>query len=111
MAQLPNRIREWRKVRGWTMENLAHEIGCSIPQVGDLERGNRPLTVEWMVKIARAIEVKPADLLLPEQNSASLRPDEHDLIDRFRRADPAQRQQIVRMVEILIPNPPIKRSA
>jgi transcriptional regulator with XRE-family HTH domain len=30
MEQMPNRIRELRKARGWTLEQLADKIGCGV---------------------------------------------------------------------------------
>lgn len=38
-------------------------LGTSQPQLSRLERGERRLTVEWMTRIAKALDVEPVDLL------------------------------------------------
>ncbi len=58
-----NRIRELREQRGMTTAQLAAAAGTSQPQITRLERGERKLSEEWMVRIAAALGVTPADLL------------------------------------------------
>jgi transcriptional regulator with XRE-family HTH domain len=110
MDGLPNRIREYRKARGWTQAELADRAGCSYVQVSDLERGAVQLTQHWMRRFAAALDVSPADLLPPSQSGDSLSPVERDLVDRFRRADAAQQRQLLDMAAILIPDAPAKRN-
>lgn len=58
-----NRIREIRKSKGVSAEELAARVGTSPTQVRRLETGSRKLTVEWMRSIAEALGVHPAELL------------------------------------------------
>lgn len=58
-----NRIREWRQKRGWSLQQLAEASGTTRAQIDKLERGERRLTVDWMVRLARPLECVPADLL------------------------------------------------
>lgn len=58
-----NRIREIRLARGLTESELARRVGTSQPQIRRLEAGQRRLTEEWMRRIAKALDVRPADLL------------------------------------------------
>lgn len=61
-----NRIRELRKARGLSGYDLAKLVGTTAQQISRLERGGRDgrrLTVEWMTKIARALNVTPSDLI------------------------------------------------
>lgn len=58
-----NRIKDLRKEKGWSQQRLAEACGTSNQMIGYLERGDRGLTVEWMQKIASALEVDPAELL------------------------------------------------
>ncbi|MBB4268123.1 helix-turn-helix domain-containing protein [Roseospira visakhapatnamensis] len=66
MATPPNRIREWREVRGLSRRALAELIGCHESQIVKLEAGERSLNTRWMSRLALALEVAAADLL-PEQ--------------------------------------------
>lgn len=58
-----NRIREIRKRRGLTGKELADKVGTDQVNISRLENGKRKLTEEWMRRIAKALEVTPADLI------------------------------------------------
>ena len=66
-----NRIKEWRSSRGWSLQHLADLVETSRAQIDKLERGERRLTVDWMIRLAKALECLPADLL-PLQRSPPL---------------------------------------
>jgi transcriptional regulator with XRE-family HTH domain len=59
----PNRIREIRKSKGLTIEELAEETGLSVSYTGRLEKGERRLSVDHMDLFAKALDVAPQDLL------------------------------------------------
>lgn len=58
-----NRIAEVRKAKGLTIKKLAELVGTSSQQISHLEKGHRRLTVEWMERIAEALNCHPSDLL------------------------------------------------
>ncbi len=58
-----NRIREYRKARGWSLQKLADAARTSKSQIDKLEKGLRRLTVDWMVRLARPLGCDPRDLL------------------------------------------------
>ncbi len=60
---MDNRISELRKARGLTMKQLAELVGTSNQQISHLEKGRRRLTLDWMERIAKALECHPSDLL------------------------------------------------
>ncbi|HEX5213288.1 MAG TPA: helix-turn-helix transcriptional regulator [Pseudolabrys sp.] len=101
-AKLPNRIRELRKQRGWSLQALGELVGCSLQMIGQLERGDSTLTLPWMRRIATAMGVKPADVLLPEDNSASLTVDEQLWIAALRAADSDAREQLTKVRDALL---------
>jgi transcriptional regulator with XRE-family HTH domain len=102
MADLPNRIRELRLAREWSQDRLAESVRCSKVQISDLERGLKPLTVNWMHRIARVLGVSPGELLLPEDNPFQLDERERRLLDQFRRATPEQRASIASVADALV---------
>ncbi|MEE8226919.1 MAG: helix-turn-helix transcriptional regulator, partial [Kiloniellales bacterium] len=61
---MENRIRELRKARGLTLKRMAELLGTSNQQISHLEKGRRRLTLEWMERIAEALECHPSDLLI-----------------------------------------------
>jgi transcriptional regulator with XRE-family HTH domain len=102
MEQMPNRIRELRKQRGFYLEHLANRVGMSVTMLSDLERGNRDLTMHWMRAIARVLKVQPGDLLCEKDHSKSLTAAERELVDLYAQADEPQREQLLQMARILI---------
>lgn len=62
---IDNKIRELRTAAGLTAEALALRVGTSQVQISRLERGERKLTLEWMMRLAKALECAPEDLLGP----------------------------------------------
>lgn len=60
---MDNKIRAWRSLKGWSMQQLADACGTSRAQIDKLERGERRLTVDWMVRLAKPLGCRPAELL------------------------------------------------
>lgn len=79
---LPNRIRELRKARDMTLQELGAETGIHFTNLQKLETGGYELKGFQMERIAAALRVTPADLLLPEQGG--LTAEERLLIDTYR---------------------------
>lgn len=60
---MQTRIREFRKLRGMTLKELADKINTTPQTVQRLETANMTVSTDWLEKIARALLVEPADLL------------------------------------------------
>jgi transcriptional regulator with XRE-family HTH domain len=63
------RIRAYRKLKGFTQEGFAKELGVSVSIIGEIERGNRLPTTDLIVRIAVALKISVEDLTPPEENS------------------------------------------
>src|SRR5438552_1071880 len=69
---MANRIKEWRIRFGLSYARLGELAATTGPQIQKLERGERRLTIDWMLRIAAALssigqgEVHPKDLLPPD---------------------------------------------
>jgi transcriptional regulator with XRE-family HTH domain len=103
MSGSPNRIQELRRARGLSQEKLGQIVGCSKMHISGLERGTRELSLDWVRKIAAAFSVSAADLLNDEDNPFRLNPDEQDFIERYRIAGEAERENVMRVADVLIP--------
>lgn len=57
------RVRELRRERGWSQEQLAEAAGMNWLQVGHIERGSSDPKLSTIVKLAKAFRIHPADLL------------------------------------------------
>jgi len=60
---LGRRIREERQAAGWTLEQLGERAGITGAFVAHIEAGRKHGTLETVAKIARALDLQPADLL------------------------------------------------
>ncbi|MDN4076272.1 MULTISPECIES: helix-turn-helix domain-containing protein [Fictibacillus] len=56
------RIRAFRKLKGYTQEGLAKDLGISVSILGEVERGNRKPKDELMIKIATIFQVSIDEL-------------------------------------------------
>jgi repressor LexA len=61
----PNRIRELRESAGVSQDELAARIGGDVrgATVSRLENGRMVLTLDWMLKIAKGLQVPVTDLI------------------------------------------------
>lgn len=62
-AEVGERIRRARLAAGVSQEELSFRAGLHRTYISDVERGNRNVTVKTLVAIARALGIKPAELL------------------------------------------------
>ena len=57
------RLKQFRAVRGMTQEALAKKAGISRVYIARLETGKQDPTLSTLVKLAKALKVKVAELL------------------------------------------------
>jgi len=56
-------VRELRATKNMSQEALADEAGLHRTYMGSVERGERNISLENIVRIARALRVPPRELL------------------------------------------------
>lgn len=64
---MQTRIRELRKRRGLTLQQLAQRVGTTAQTVQRLETANMTVSMDWLGRFADAFSVRPRDLLLDER--------------------------------------------
>jgi len=62
-----NRIKEIRRKRGLSQQQLADLVGAHWVTISNLERGKAPLTFEWLDKLGSALKTDWADLVEAER--------------------------------------------
>ncbi len=60
-------IRRLRRLRGWTLQELADRVGTTAQTVQRLETANMTVSTEWLEKFAAAFGVGAAELLDDER--------------------------------------------
>lgn len=61
------RVRELRRATGLSQEDFAYHADLDRTYVSGIERGHRNATVLTVYRLAAALSVQPADLLLPSE--------------------------------------------
>ncbi|WP_340388179.1 helix-turn-helix transcriptional regulator [Paenibacillus sp. FSL E2-0151] len=73
-----NRIRELRKAKGWTQEQLAEAAGLHYSYIGGVERGDRNISLETLEKIIKAIGTEAHELFRFEKDAKR-----QDVVDQY----------------------------
>jgi len=60
------RIRAFRKLKGYTQESFAKKMGISVSVLGDIERGNRLPSREFLSEVAKHLNITLEELTPPE---------------------------------------------
>ena len=101
-----NRIKVIREARGWSLETLAERAGTINQQISLLEAGKRRLTVDWLLRLGKALDCHPWELVthsLPEP------PETHEIIllEGFRGLPSDQQQALIALIGTM--SKPLKR--
>ena len=99
IESLPNRLREWRKAAGLSLEELAARVGTNNTTLSRYERGLRSVTIDLLEQIAPHLECKAADLL-PDPESV-LDDRERRLIRAFEALDLTDQEALLRIADAL----------
>lgn len=62
-SQIGSRIRDIRKAKGLSQEDLAKEVSLERPSIVLIESGRQKLPIDRLYAVARVLEVQPQDLL------------------------------------------------
>lgn len=62
-VEIYKKIRQIRKERGLTLNNLADKIGTDYQQISRIERGKSRLTIDILMKMAKALDTPIYDIV------------------------------------------------
>lgn len=63
LKKFGDRVRELRKERGLSQEDLAELAGLHRTYIGGIERGERNVALVNILRLAKALNVSPGELL------------------------------------------------
>jgi transcriptional regulator with XRE-family HTH domain len=75
-TRISENIKRLREARGWSRPQLGLRMRppTSGQQVEKLEKGERRLTVDWIERVAKALQIDPAELIVGESQQFELTP-------------------------------------
>jgi transcriptional regulator with XRE-family HTH domain len=102
-------IRQWRKKEGLSLRDLANRMEkepggdpvISHVSIGRIERGEQPYSQPIIEALADALNKSVATLI--EVDPDIVDPRVIDMTDRLKNADPAKRDEVLRVLEQLLP--------
>lgn len=113
MLEIGQNIYSARLRRAMTQSALAEATGIPQPNLSKVERGQKDLTVSTLMRIARALDLKPGELLEADRSEA--RPPislSRPVIEKLARAVvekgvrlDASQAELVRLLRLLVPRP------
>lgn len=68
-SKMGMRIRQVRKAKGWSQDELAKRCGISMSFLGHIERGTRIMSMETFVNICGALDTGADEILWGETHS------------------------------------------
>ena len=104
---MKNYVEKIRKELGLTLQALADRVGASNQQISHLEKGRRGLTVDWLERIAIALDCHSFDLLAPDPslmkiNGARLTVIDQQLVLQFRKFSDDQQEAMLSLLRTIV---------
>jgi transcriptional regulator with XRE-family HTH domain len=95
MAKKPHYIREWRKHRQLTQEQLAERIGIARSYLTKIERGTRRYDQPFLEAAAEQLRCEPCDLIMRDPS------DPEGIWSIWDRLGPTQRVQAMAVLRAI----------
>ena len=80
-----NRVREIRKQKGMTLNELAEKTGMTYSACQKIDAGTVDLDTKWMRMLAKVFNVEPWELL-PKEMQPNITPEEAEVLRAIRKA-------------------------
>jgi transcriptional regulator with XRE-family HTH domain len=92
----PTFLREWRKKRGLSLDELAERVGITYTTLSSIERGVRPYHQDLLELLADELETDPGSLLTRDPAKTS------PIWTVWAQATPEERALIVDIAEVIV---------
>ena len=73
LHEIGSRIQFCRKRMGYTQEQLSEKMNVSIQMISNMERGNKAIKIDNLVKLSKTLDVSTDYILTGKQNANDLR--------------------------------------
>jgi transcriptional regulator with XRE-family HTH domain len=95
-----NRIEEVRKSRGYSMEELATRARTTASQINKLEKGKVNLTMDWMRRLASALDCHWSELAI-DPPPTTVTPRQQAWLDQIDRLPPEEQERLFKLARAL----------
>lgn len=95
LKSMGKRIQSRRKQQGYTQEQLAELMNVSVQMVSNLERGNKAIRIDNLIKLSSILNTSTDYFLTGKKNAD----DAQSLTRMIDRLSDRDRQMIVHMIE------------
>ncbi len=96
-ANLGDKIKEARKIKGYTQEVLGEKIDSTGSYIGQIERGERNASMAKIVKIAEALGIG-IDYLVGHIELNSI---DEDIAEELKNATNSQKEMIIQIIKVI----------
>jgi len=93
----PNYLREWRKFRGMTQQQLAEAVDTNANMIQYLESGERGLSAKWLRRLAPVLDTSSGMIL--DHNPYEL---DSDIIEIWATASNREKRQITDVAKAIL---------
>jgi len=99
---LGRRIRQLRKIRTMTQEQLGERAGVDYKYLGGIERGERNPSTENLAKIAKALGVKIHEIFVFDHEIEDMRLLKKSIDELLKEANKKEIKTICRVIEAIL---------
>lgn len=85
MHKTRNRLKELRLKAGISQTELAERAGMVQPHIANIENGKRDIDFELAERLAKALNIKPYELMPAEWQPETITPQEQAILDMIRK--------------------------
>lgn len=98
--KIGNTLLALRKKSGFTQSELAEAAGLSDRTYADIERGTANMRIETFLRICRALNVTPNDILVEDDLSASQ--DQDDIWELLNKCPTKEKETALRLLTVYL---------
>jgi transcriptional regulator with XRE-family HTH domain len=93
----PHFLREWRKFRKMTQDELAAAVDTSKSTISDMESGRLQVSPKWLRRFAPVLKTQPGYILDHDPNELNT-----DVLDIWSHIDKDDREQAIRVLRSFV---------
>lgn len=97
---LGSRIKNKRLKLNWTQEKLAETVELSAVYIGQIERGERKMTIDTLVKIANSLN-SPIEELLKDSTTTNINARLNELVNIAKNLDTSDIDKVIDVIKAM----------